>query len=138
LARCGDADVAFANNAAAEEKFVADGYGVKRYPVMYNDFALIGRKCDPAKIAGGRDILAALVRIHATQAPSVSRGDRSGTPAAELRCWKDAGVDRNGKKGAWYRDTGSGMAPPQHGNVDERLRAGGSRHLAVIQESRGS
>ena len=111
LARRGDADVAFVHDTVAEEKFVAEGYGVKRFPVMYNDFVLIGPKSDPAKIAGGKDILAALVKIQAAQAPFASRGDKSGTHAAELRYWKDAGVDLDAKKGAWYRDTGSGMGP---------------------------
>ena len=111
MARRGDADVAFVHDTAAEEKFIAEGSGVKRYPVMYNDFVLIGPKSDPAKIAGGKDILAALVKIQQAQAPFVSRGDKSGTHAAELRYWKDAGVDIDAKKGAWYRDTGSGMGP---------------------------
>ena len=104
--RRGDADVVFVHARAQEEKFVADGFGVKRYPVMYNDFVLIGPKSDPAKIAGGKDILAALQKIAAAQAPFVSRGDKSGTHAAELRYWKAAGVDLDAKKGAWYKDTG--------------------------------
>ncbi len=111
MARRGDADVVFVHDQAAEEKFVAEGFGVKRLPVMYNDFVLIGPKNDPAKIAGGRDILVALQKIAAAQAPFVSRGDKSGTHAAELRYWKAAGVDLDAKKGAWYKDTGSGMGP---------------------------
>jgi tungstate transport system substrate-binding protein len=111
MARRGDADVVFFHDTAAEEKFIAEGAGVKRFPVMYNDFVLIGPRSDPAKIAGGHDILAALRRIADAQAPFTSRGDRSGTHAAELRYWKDAGVDLEAKKGAWYRDTGSGMGP---------------------------
>jgi tungstate transport system substrate-binding protein len=111
MAKRGDADVAFVHDTAAEEKFIAEGSGVKRYPVMYNDFVLIGPKSDPAKIAGGKDILAALVKIQTAQAPFVSRGDKSGTHAAELRYWKDAGIDLDAKKGPWYRDTGSGMGP---------------------------
>ncbi len=111
MARRGDADVAFVHDTAAEEKFIAEGFGVKRFPVMYNDFVLIGPKSDPARIAGGNDILAALRRIEAAQAPFASRGDKSGTHAAELRYWKDAGIDLDAKKGAWYRDTGSGMGP---------------------------
>jgi tungstate transport system substrate-binding protein len=99
------------HDTVAEEKFVAEGYGVKRFPVMYNDFVLIGPRSDPANIAGGKDILAALVKIQVAQAPFVSRGDKSGTHAAELRYWKDAGVELEAKKGAWYRDTGSGMGP---------------------------
>jgi tungstate transport system substrate-binding protein len=111
LARRGDADVVFVHDQPAEEKFVAEGFGVKRMPVMYNDFVLVGPKSDPAKIGGGKDILDALRKIAAAQAPFVSRGDKSGTNAAELRYWKDAGVDLNAKKGAWYKDTGSGMGP---------------------------
>jgi tungstate transport system substrate-binding protein len=111
MARRGDADIAFVHDTAAEEKFVAEGFGVRRFPVMYNDFVLIGPRKDPAGIAGGRDILAALGKIAAAQATFVSRGDKSGTHAAELRYWKDAGVDLEAKKGAWYRDTGSGMGP---------------------------
>jgi len=111
LARRGDADVAFVHDTAAEEKFIAEGNGVKRFPVMYNDFVLVGPKSDPANIAGGKDILAAMVKIQEAQAPFASRGDNSGTHAAELRYWKDAGVDLAAKKGSWYRDTGSGMGP---------------------------
>jgi len=111
LAKRGDADVAFVHDTAAEEKFIAEGSGVKRYPVMYNDFVLIGPRSDPAGIAGGKDILAALVKIQQAQRPFVSRGDKSGTHAAELRYWKEAGVDIDAKKGGWYRDTGSGMGP---------------------------
>ena len=110
LARRGDADVVFVHDKAAEEKFVAEGYGVKRQEVMYNDFILVGPKADPAK-AAGRDILEGLQRIAAAQAPFVSRGDRSGTHAAELRYWKAAGVDLDKVRGPWYRDTGSGMGP---------------------------
>jgi len=110
LARRGDADVVFVHDKVAEEKFVAEGYGVKRQEVMYNDFILIGPKADPAK-AAGKDILEGLRRVEAAQAPFVSRGDKSGTHAAELRYWKLAGVDLDAKKGPWYRDTGSGMGP---------------------------
>jgi tungstate transport system substrate-binding protein len=110
LARRGDADVVFVHDKAAEEKFVAEGYGVQRFEVMYNDFILVGPKDDPAK-AAGNDILEGLRRIEAAQAPFVSRGDRSGTNAAELRLWKAAGIDLDKVKGPWYRDTGSGMGP---------------------------
>jgi tungstate transport system substrate-binding protein len=111
LARRGDADVAFVHARAAEEKFVAEGHGVKRVPVMYNDFVLVGPKSDPAKIAGGKDITAALKAIEAAKAPFVSRGDKSGTHMAELDLWKSAGIDINAAKGPWYRDTGQGMGP---------------------------
>jgi len=111
VARRGDADVVFVHDPVAEQKFLAEGQGVTRQEVMYNDFVLIGPKDDPAKIAGGKDILAALRKIEAAHAPFVSRGDRSGTNAAELRLWKAAGIDLDRAKGPWYRDTGSGMGP---------------------------
>ena len=111
LARRGDADVVLVHDQPAEEKFVAEGFGVTRRPVMYNDFVLVGPKSDPAKVAGGKDILEAVRKVAAAQAPFVSRGDKSGTHAAELRYWKDAGVDLDAKKGTWYKDTGSGMGP---------------------------
>ena len=113
-ARRGDADVAFVHDRAAEEKFVAEGHGVKRYDVMYNDFILLGPRADPAK-AAGKDIAEGLRRIagvDAARRPAfVSRGDKSGTHAAELRFWKVAGVDLDAIRGPWYRDTGSGMGP---------------------------
>jgi tungstate transport system substrate-binding protein len=111
MGKRGDADVVFVHAKSAEEKFVAEGYGVKRLPVMYNDFVLIGPKSDPAKIAGGKDILAALRKIKAASAPFVSRGDRSGTHMAELALWKQSGTDIAKEKGPWYRDTGQGMGP---------------------------
>ena len=111
IGRRGDADVVFVHDRAAEDKFMSEGEGVRRYPVMYNDFVLIGPKQDPAKVAGGKDILEVLRKIEVAKAPFVSRGDRSGTHAAELRYWKDAGVDLDKAKGPWYRDTGSGMGP---------------------------
>jgi len=109
--RRGDADVVFVHDRAAEDKFVAEGFGIDRRDVMYNDFVLIGPKSDPAKVAGGKDIAVALKKIADTQAPFVSRGDKSGTHAAELRYFKDAGVDPTVGKGTWYRETGSGMGP---------------------------
>lgn len=111
LARRGDADVVFVHAKAAEEKFIAEGHGVKRMPVMYNDFVLIGPKGDPAKVAGGRDITAALRRIEAAKAPFVSRGDKSGTHMAEIALWKASGIEIDAAKGPWYRDTGQGMGP---------------------------
>ena len=108
-ARRGDADVAFVHARAAEEKFIAEGAGVKRFPVMYNDFVLIGPKGDPAGIKGTKDIVAALKAIQAKGAPFVSRGDRSGTHQAELALWKDAGIDIATAKGPWYRDIGQGI-----------------------------
>ena len=108
-ARRGDADVVFVHAKAQEEKFLADGFGVKRHPVMYNDFVLIGPKSDPAKVAGTKAILAALKAIKESAAPFVSRGDRSGTHSAELALWKAAGIDIAAQKGPWYRDIGQGM-----------------------------
>ncbi|HKB74889.1 MAG TPA: extracellular solute-binding protein [Burkholderiales bacterium] len=111
LARRGDADVVLVHARSAEEKFLAEGHGVKRFDVMYNDFVLIGPKSDPAKVSGGRDILDALKKIKAAGAPFVSRGDKSGTHIAELDLWKLAGIDIASEKGPWYRDTGQGMGP---------------------------
>ena len=111
LARRGDADVVFVHARSAEEKFLAEGHGVRRFDVMYNDFVLIGPKSDPAKISGGKDILEGLRKIKAANAPFVSRGDNSGTHIAELDLWKLAGIDVAKDKGSWYRDTGQGMGP---------------------------
>ena len=111
MGRRGDADVVFVHARVLEEKFLADGYGVKRFDVMYNDFVLVGPKSGPAKIGGTKDIVAALQKIKAAQAPFASRGDKSGTHFAELELWKAAGVDIAKDKGPWYRDTGSGMGP---------------------------
>src|SRR5919197_3206209 len=107
--RRGDADVLFVHAKAQEDKFVADGFGVKRFPVMYNDFVLIGPKSDPAGIKGSKDIVAALDAIKTKRAPFISRGDRSGTHAAELNLWKLAGIDPARGKGTWYREIGQGM-----------------------------
>jgi tungstate transport system substrate-binding protein len=107
--RRGDADVVFVHARAQEEKFVADGFGVKRYPVMYNDFVLVGPNSDPAGIKGTKDIGAALKTIKAKGAPFISRGDRSGTHSAELRLWKGAGIDIAKDHGPWYKAIGQGM-----------------------------
>jgi tungstate transport system substrate-binding protein len=111
MGRRGDADVVFVHDRAAEEQFIAEGHGVERFDVMYNDFVLAGPQGDPAKIAGGKDIVAALKQIAAARAPFVSRADKSGTHAAELRLWRSADVDISQAKGPWYRETGSGMGP---------------------------
>jgi tungstate transport system substrate-binding protein len=108
-ARRGDADVVFVHARAQEEKFVADGFGVKRNDVMYNDFVLIGPTSDPAGIKGAKDIVAALKTIEAKKAPFVSRGDKSGTHVAELDLWKMAALDPAGSKPSWYREIGQGM-----------------------------
>jgi tungstate transport system substrate-binding protein len=111
VGRRGDADVLFVHDKAAEEKFVAEGYGVGRREVMYNDFILIGPGSDPAKVSGGKDVVDAFRKIQAAQAPFVSRGDKSGTHAAELRLWQRAAIDPAVGRGKWYRETGSGMGP---------------------------
>jgi tungstate transport system substrate-binding protein len=110
-ARRGDADVVFVHDEAAELKFLAEGYGVRRFPVMYNDFILAGPKADPAQVSASRDIGDAFRKIAAARPPFVSRSDNSGTYAAELRYWKLAGLDLAATKGPWYRETGSGMGP---------------------------
>jgi tungstate transport system substrate-binding protein len=107
-ARRGDADVVFVHAKSAEEKFLAEGFSVKRYPVMYNDFVLIGPKDDPAGVKA-KDILMALQTIRARGAPFISRGDRSGTNIAELALWKEAGIDIANDKGPWYKEIGQGM-----------------------------
>src|SRR5438552_7321042 len=107
--RRGDADVVFVHAKPAEEKFLAEGFGVKRYPVMYNDFVLIGPKSDPVGINGGKDIVAGLKAIKDKGAPFISRGDRSGTHLAELNLWKLAGIDIEKDKGPWYKSIGQGM-----------------------------
>jgi len=111
MGKRGDADVVFVHAKALEEKFVAEGYGVRRFEVMYNDFVLVGPKSDPAKVGSSKDIVAALQKIKAAQAPFASRGDKSGTHFAELQLWTMAGTDIAKDKGPWYRDTGSGMGP---------------------------
>jgi len=111
VGRRGDADVEFVHDRVAEDKFVAEGHGIGRRDVMYNDFILIGPKSDPAKVAGGKDIVEAFKKIQAAQAPFVSRADKSGTNAAELRLWKIAGIDPVTGRGKWYKETGSGMGP---------------------------
>ena len=108
MARRGDADVVFVHDKAAEEKFVAEGFGLRRQEVMYNDFVLIGPKADPAGTRG-KDIVAALGKLAATNTPFISRGDKSGTHAAELRFWKMANLEN--AKGAGYRECGCGMGP---------------------------
>jgi tungstate transport system substrate-binding protein len=107
--RRGDADVVFVHAKSAEEKFLSEGQSTKRYPVMYNDFVLIGPKSDPAGIKGTKDIVAALKTIKEKGAPFISRGDRSGTNMAELKLWTVAGIDIAKDKGPWYKDIGQGM-----------------------------
>jgi tungstate transport system substrate-binding protein len=108
-ARRGDADVVFVHAKAQEEKFLAEGNGVKRFPVMYNDFVLIGPKSDPAGIKGMKDVGKALVAIKDKGKDFISRGDRSGTHSAELKLWKASGIDIEKDKGPWYKAIGQGM-----------------------------
>ena len=107
--RRGDADVVFVHAKSAEEKFLAEGEGVKRYPVMYNDFVLIGPKGDPAGIKGMKDVAKALQVIKDQQADFISRGDRSGTHIAEINLWNGSGIDIDKEKGPWYKSVGQGM-----------------------------
>ena len=121
MARRGEADVLFVHDQAAEEKYVADGFAPKRYPVMYNDFILVGPKSDPAGTKG-KDIVAALRKLSSVNAPFISRGDKSGTNAAELRYWKDAG----GGKGSGYKECGCGMG--------QALNIGASSNAYVLTD----
>jgi tungstate transport system substrate-binding protein len=111
IGRRGDADVVFVHDKPAEEKFMAEGFGVRRFDVMYNDFIVVGPLADPAHIAGGRDVVEAFRKIAAANAPFISRGDRSGTNEAELRYWKEAGIAINAAQDRWYREIGQGMGP---------------------------
>ena len=108
-ARRGDADVVLVHAKSAEEKFLAEGYGVKRYPVMYNDFILIGPRADPAAVKGSKDVLVSLAAIKRTRSTFISRGDGSGTHMAELDLWRLAGIDIGTGKGPWYKEIGQGM-----------------------------
>ncbi|HZX23277.1 MAG TPA: substrate-binding domain-containing protein, partial [Woeseiaceae bacterium] len=108
-ARNGDGDVLLVHAKSAEEQFVADGYGVERFDVMYNDFIIVGPPDDPAGIAGSEDAEVALARIAGAELPFASRGDNSGTHKKEMALWKEAGVDPTAASGTWYRETGSGM-----------------------------
>ena len=109
LGRKGDADIVFVHDKPSEETFIAEGYGVERRDVMYNDFVLVGPSDDPAEIDGGDDVVAGFVAIAKAKAIFASRGDNSGTNKAELRLWKAAGIDPSASSGDWYRETGSGM-----------------------------
>lgn len=111
IGRRGDADVVFVHDRAAEDKFMSEGQGVRRFDVMYNDFVIVGPRSDPARISGSKDVVEALRRIATTKAPFISRGDKSGTHEAELRLWKEAGVDLSAGKDSWYREIGQGMGP---------------------------
>ncbi|WP_405234171.1 substrate-binding domain-containing protein [Lentisalinibacter salinarum] len=108
-ARNGDGDVLLVHARSAEEQFVAEGYGVERFDVMYNDFIIVGPPNDPAGIAGSEDATEAFARIAEAKVPFASRGDNSGTHKKEIALWKEAGVDPTVASGTWYRETGSGM-----------------------------
>jgi len=110
-ARRGDADVVFVHDPEAERRFVAEGYGVARHPVMYNDFIIVGPAADPARIRGGKEVTRALQAIARGRFPFVSRGDRSGTHQAELRAWSAAGIEVDPARDSWYRSVGQGMGP---------------------------
>jgi len=124
--RHGDADVVFVHAKSAEEKFIAEGEGVKRCPVMYNDFVLIGPKGDPASIKGMKDVGRAFRTIKDKQASFISRGDRSGTHIAELALWKGSGIDIDKDKGAWYKSIGQGMGAA--------LNAAGASNAYVLSD----
>jgi tungstate transport system substrate-binding protein len=110
MGRRGDADVVFVHDRPAENEFMAEGQGVKRFDVMYNDFIIVGPNRDPARVAGNKDVVDALKKIAAAKVPFISRGDHSGTHEAELRLWKIAGIDVDGARGrGWYREIGQGM-----------------------------
>ena len=111
LARNGDADVLFVHHKASEEQFVANGFGVERHHVMYNDYVVVGPASDPAGVKGSKDVVDAMGKIAGAEAPFASRGDDSGTHKAELALWDEAGIDVAGASGTWYRETGSGMGP---------------------------
>jgi tungstate transport system substrate-binding protein len=111
LAENGDADVLFVHHKASEEQFVAAGFGLERHEVMYNDYVVVGPASDPAVVKGSKDVVDALAKIAAAEAPFASRGDDSGTHKAELALWGEAGVDVAAASGSWYRETGSGMGP---------------------------
>jgi tungstate transport system substrate-binding protein len=111
IGRRGDADVVFVHDKPAEDKFMAEGQGVRRFDVMYNDFVIVGPTSDPAHIAGNKDVVDALRKIAGAKTAFISRGDRSGTHEAELRLWKQAGIDVAAAKDGWYREIGQGMGP---------------------------
>ncbi len=109
LAKAGDADVLFVHHRKSEDAFVAEGFGVKRYDVMYNDFVVVGPKADPSKISGIKDVVEAFAKIANSKSPFLSRGDDSGTNKKERYLWKQGGLDTAKASGSWYRETGSGM-----------------------------
>jgi tungstate transport system substrate-binding protein len=134
----GDGDVLFVHAKSAEEKFVADGWGVKRFDVMYNDFVIVGPPSDPAKVAGMKDAAEALKKIAAAEAAFASRGDNSGTHKKELELWKAAGVSVKGASGGWYRETGSGMGATLNTAVGMNAYALTDRATWISFKNKGS
>ncbi len=133
----GDGDVLLVHAKPAEEKFVADGFGVERFDVMYNDFVFVGPPSDPAGIAGTKDAVAALKKIAAAKAPFASRGDNSGTHKKERALWKAAGIDPTQQSGAWYRETGSGMGATLNAAVGMNAYAMTDRGTWISFKNRG-
>ena len=134
-ARRGDADLVLVHDPEAEQKFIDEGHGVNRRQIAWNDFIVVGPDADPAKIRGGHDAVAAFKAVAAAKAPFVSRGDRSGTNALELRLWKAAEIDPKSGAGSWYRDIGGGMGQALNAAVgDAGLYPVRPRHLAQLQE----
>jgi len=136
--RNGDGDVLLVHAKPAEEKFVADGFGVKRFDVMYNDFVIVGPENDPAGVAGMKDAKAALKKIAAAKAPFASRGDDSGTHKKEKALWKAAGVDASKASGGWYRETGSGMGATLNAAVGMGAYALTDRATWIAFKNKGS
>jgi tungstate transport system substrate-binding protein len=136
-ARNGDGDVLLVHAKPDEETFVADGEGVKRFDVMYNDFVIVGPASDPAGAGGMTDATAALQKIAAARAPFASRGDDSGTHKAELKLWQAAGVDAKAASGSWYRETGSGMGPTLNTAVGMNAYALADRGTWLSFQNRG-
>ena len=137
LGETGDVDMLFVHDKASEEKFVAEGFGVRRYQLMYNDFIVVGPKADPAHIAGGTSASEAFKKIAAVQAPFASRGDDSGTNKAEIRLWKAAGVDPQPGSGKWYLKTGSGMGQTLNTAVAEGAYALTDRGTWIAFKNKG-
>jgi len=137
LGETGDVDMLFVHDKASEEKFVAEGFGVRRYQLMYNDFIVVGPKADPAHIAGGTSASEAFKKIAAVQAPFASRGDDSGTNKAEIRLWKAAGIDPQPGSGKWYLKTGSGMGPTLNTAVAEGAYALTDRGTWIAFKNKG-
>jgi tungstate transport system substrate-binding protein len=138
IGRRGDADVVFVHDRSAEETFMAEGFGVHRYDVMYNDFVVVGPSADPAHVAGGKNVVVAFRSIAATKALFISRGDRSGTNAAELRYWSEAGIVPNAAHDRWYREIGQGMGAAINMAVSEEAYTLSDRGTWLSFRNRGT